>query len=629
MCGIAGRVDWRGMEGDGGVGGIVARLRHRGPDDEGAWTSPGRECTLGHARLSIVDLSAAGHQPMVDPETGNAIAFNGEIYNFQSLRAECERQGDRFRSHSDTEVILALYRRHGRACVHRLRGMFALALWDAGRRELFLARDRVGKKPLHYALTPGGIVFASELDPLARHPSVPTATDPEALELYLQLQYIPTPWTIYRGVRKLPPASWAVLDRSGLRIEPYWDVDYRPKRAIREEEALEGLEEKLREAVRLRMIADVPVGALLSGGVDSSVVVAMMAGMSDEPVRTFSIGFEEEAFDELPFAAMVAGRYHTAHRPEVVRGEVEPLLVEMVRHYGEPYADASAVPSFHVARVARREVKVVMNGDGGDELLGGYPRYWLKPGAIRAGTALGRMASARSLARVVPELSEARGLPARVRRRWVLRAAHPELQSVAMYDAANWGDRRRGPLLGRGGGGSPLLEAWRSGWLERAREHASNPIDRMLWMDNRTYLPDDLLVKMDVAAMHCGLESRSPLLDHEVIEFCAALPVHLKVNRGTGKYLLKKLGERYLPRELLYRRKMGFGIPVGAWLRGPLRPLLRETLLGGGGGMEPLDARVVRATLEEFERGAGEHEARVWSLLLYGLWRRACAGAAG
>jgi asparagine synthase (glutamine-hydrolysing) len=627
MCGIAGRVDWRGMEGDGGVAEAVGRLRHRGPDDEGVWTSADGVCTLGHARLSIIDLSSAGHQPMVDPETGNAIAFNGEIYNFQSLRAECERRGDRFRSHSDTEVILALYRRHGRECVHRLRGMFALALWDARRGELFLARDRVGKKPLHYALTPHGIVFASELDALARHPAVATDLDVDALELYLQLQYIPAPYTIYRGARKLPPAAWAVLDREGLRIEPYWNVDYRPKRAVSEAEALEGLEEKLREAVRLRMIADVPVGALLSGGVDSSLVVALMAGMSGEPVRTFSIGFEEQAFDELPFAAMVAERYRTAHHPEVVRGEVEPLLLQLVRHYGEPYADASAVPSFHVSRVARRHVKVVMNGDGGDELLGGYPRYWLRAGAIRAGSMLRRVASARALARVVPELGEARGL-ARVRRRWMLRAAHPELQSLLMYEATGWGDRSRAALLGRRGGASPLLEAWRTGWLERARGHASNPIDRMLWIDNRTYLSDDLMVKMDVATMHCGLEARSPLLDHEVIEYCAGLPVQLKVKQGTGKYLLKRLGERYLPRELLYRRKVGFGIPVADWLRGPLRPLLHDTLLGGGGAMDPLDPRVVRETVEAFDRGDVHHESRLWSLLMFGLWRRVCAGAA-
>ncbi|HYJ77973.1 MAG TPA: asparagine synthase (glutamine-hydrolyzing) [Longimicrobiaceae bacterium] len=625
MCGIAGGVDWRGMQGDGGVGGVLAGLRHRGPDDGGVWTSPDRLCTLGHARLAILDLSPAGHQPMLDPHTGNAIVFNGEIYNHAERRAECERDGWAFRSRSDTEVILALYRRHGRACVHRLRGMFAFALWDAGRRELFLARDRVGKKPLHYALTPHGLLFASEIDPLARHPAVSGERDPEALELYLQLQYIPAPWSIYRGIRKLPPASTAVLGPGGLQVEPYWDVDYRPKQPLREAEALEGLEEKLREAVRLRMIADVPVGALLSGGVDSSLVVAMMAGQSAAPVRTFSVGFAEQAYDELPHARAVAERYRTDHHAEVVRGEVEPLLAELVRHYGEPFADSSAVPSFQVSRMARRHVKVVMNGDGGDELLGGYPRYALRPAAIRVGAALGSVRSAAGLARMAAQLGGHPSLPARARRRWLLRAAHPELQSMVMYEGF-WGDARRGALLP--GGGTGAVEAWRREWLGRARHAGANPVDRMLWIDNHTYLPGDLLVKMDVATMHCGLEARSPLLDHEVIEFCAALPVHLKVGGGTGKYLLKKLAERYLPHELLYRPKQGFAVPLAEWLRGPLRPLLRETLAGGA-WMEPLDAGVVRRTLDEFERGAGSHASRLWALLMYGLWSRGRAHPGG
>jgi asparagine synthase (glutamine-hydrolysing) len=621
MCGIAGRVDWRGMDGDGGVGGIVARLRHRGPDDQGVWTSPDRLCTLGHARLSILDLSPAGHQPMLDPETGNAIAFNGEIYNFQEGRAECERDGYRFRSHSDTEVILALYRKHGRACVHRLRGMFAFALWDAGRRELFVARDRVGKKPLNYALTPEGIVFASEIDPLVRHPRVDAALDHDALELYLQLQYVPAPWTIYRSIRKLPPASYAVFDRSGLKVEGYWDVDYRPKVSISQADAVDGLEEELREAVRLRMIADVPVGALLSGGVDSSLVVAMMAGMSAEPVRTFSIGFEEQAFNELPYAQRVADRYRTVHFPEVVRGDVEPLLADLVRHYGEPYADSSAVPSFHVSRVARRHVKVAMNGDGGDELLGGYGRYTLTPSAIRAGRLFGGITSGASLARAAGGLLDARSVPARLHRRWLLRAAHPELQSIVMY-ADFWNDRPRARLL-PGSGSTGVLEEWRREWLGRARHAASNPVDRMLWIDNRTYLPGDLLVKMDIASMHCGLETRSPLLDHRVIEFCASLPVHLKVARGQGKALLKKLGERYLDDELLYRRKMGFGIPMRDWLAGPLRPVV-EDLLGDDDTLAPLDPAVARQTAREFYEQGVEHTSRMWALLMFGLWKRVC-----
>ncbi len=279
---------------------MVQAIRHRGPDHSAVWVSPGRQCVLGHARLSIVDLTPHGHQPMLDPETGNCIV--GEIYNFQMLRKECQDLGDTFRSKSDTEVILALYRRHGVACLKKLRGMFAFAIWDERNQCLFLARDRTGKKPLNYALVSGGIVFCSEIDPLARHPNVSQEMDMEALELYLQLQYIPAPWTIYKSIRKLPPAHYALFDEHGLYLERYWDVDYTRKVRISEQDALDGLEEKLTEAVRLRMIADVPLGALLSGGVDSSVVVALMAKLSGEPVHTYSIGFREKAYNELPYA---------------------------------------------------------------------------------------------------------------------------------------------------------------------------------------------------------------------------------------------------------------------------------------------------------------------------------------
>lgn len=318
---------------------------------------------------------------MLDPITGNAIVFNGEIYNFQSLRKNCESSGDVFKSHSDTEVILALYRRHGIDCLKFLRGMFALAIWDEQLQQLFLARDRVGKKPLNYAVTKTGLAFCSELHPLSRHPGVDNGMDLEALELYLQCQFIPAPWTIYCGIRKLPPAHSAVYDHNGLKIEKYWEIDYRNKIRISEADALDALEEKLTEAVRLRMIADVPLGALLSGGVDSSVVVALMAKLSNEPVRTFSIGFEAEAFNELPWAQQAAERCGTRHHPEIVKGDVEHLLPTLARHYGEPYADPSAVPSFFVSAVARRHVTVALNGDGGDELLGGYPRYWLPASA--------------------------------------------------------------------------------------------------------------------------------------------------------------------------------------------------------------------------------------------------------
>lgn len=596
----------------------MSGVGHRGPDDRGFWASPGGACALGHARLSIVDLSPAGHQPMVDPLTGNAVSFNGEIYNFQALREECQSAGDVFVSSSDTEVILALYRRHGIECLGYLRGMFALAIWDERRRQLFLARDRAGKKPLNYAVTGSGILFCSELDPLSRMEEIDTSIDLEGLELFLQCQFIPAPWTIYKGIRKLPPAHYAVFDREGSRIERYWEIDYRAKRQISERDALDELEEKLTEAVRLRMIADVPLGALLSGGVDSSVVVALMAKLADEPVRTFSIGFAEEAFNELPWAQQAAARCATAHHPEIVSGDVEHILPSLARHYGEPFADPSAVPSFFVSEVARRHVTVALNGDGGDELLGGYPRYSLPAAALWTSRIFGGWTTPGNLASIGSSLITARSIPKKVARRILMQYTNPELRSTTMFSAF-WNDRERRELLPQGP--AELLPEWRREALENAYAHADNPVDRMLWLDNTVYLPGDLLVKMDIASMHCGLETRSPLLDHKVIEYCAALPVHLKVQKRVGKYLLKKLAERYFPMDFVHRPKMGFGIPLADWLRGPLREVLHATL-GDRVLMEPLAFETVQRTLSQFDAGDDSLETRLWALLTFGQWRR-------
>lgn len=616
MCGIAGELDWMTQPEPKSVDAMVTGISHRGPDDRGIWSSPNGACVFGHARLSIVDLSAAGHQPMVDSCTGNAIVFNGEIYNFQALRKKCESRGDRFRSHTDTEVILAVYRRYGIDCLRLLRGMFAFAIWDEQLQQLFLARDRVGKKPLNYAVTETGLVFCSELHALSRHRAINNAMDPEALELYLECQFIPAPWTIYRGIRKLPPAHYAIYDRCGLKIEKYWDIDYRDKMCISEADALDALEEKLTDAVRLRMIADVPLGALLSGGVDSSIIVALMAKLSNEPVRTFSIGFEQEAFNELPWAREAAESCGTSHYPEIVTGDVQHLLPKLARHYGEPYADTSAVPSFLVSAIARRHVTVALNGDGGDELLGGYQRYWLPDSALRSSALLGRWLPPARLADLALRLQNAKNLHERVARKLLLQFSNPELRSLIF--TGFWHGEARRELLGTEG--SVTLQNWRLGWLEGAFSHAGNPIDRMLWLDNRTYLAGDLLVKMDIASMHCGLETRSPLLDHEVIEFCARLPVMHKVRNAVGKYLLKKLAERYFRSDFVHRPKMGFGIPLASWLRGPLQQMLRETLLDKR-LMAPLSTAVIGRTLREFESGRDGHESRLWALLMFGCWR--------
>lgn len=623
MCGIAGEVSLARPVSERSVRDMVAGIRHRGPDDAGIWQDAEGQVALGHARLSVIDLSPLGHQPMLDPQTGNMLVFNGEIYNFLELRQACEAAGDCFKSKSDTEVILALYRRYGDDCVRHLRGMFAFALWDARERRLLLARDRVGKKPLNYALTEKGLVFCSEIHPLACHPAVSTESDMEALALYLQLQAVPAPWTIYRQIRKLPPAHIAVFDASGFRISRYWNVDYRPKQKLSDGEALEAFEAKLTEAIRLRMISDVPLGALLSGGVDSSVVVALMARLSGDPVRTFSIGFGEESFNELPFAAQAAEICGTLHHPEIVAGDVEALLPQIARHYGEPFADSSAVPSFHVSRVARQHVTVVLNGDGGDELLGGYQRYAVSDFAIRNGERFGHLLGARGLVGLIPIWENARTVPGRAFRRVIRETLSPEIGGLLMF-TGYWNDQMRKSIMG-GDGRTDLVQAWRLRWLREAFEQAGNPIERMLWLDNRTYLPDDLLVKMDIAAMHCGLEARSPLLDHELIEFCASLPVSMKVRGRTTKYLLKRLAEKYFPRDFVHRPKMGFGIPVAQWLRGPLKRHAEHVLFDPG-LMEPLDNTEIRASWARLNAATGaasDAEAgRVWNLLMYGEWRR-------
>jgi asparagine synthase (glutamine-hydrolysing) len=622
MCGLAGEVSYARAVSITAAECMAQGIAHRGPDDHGLWSSADERCVLAHRRLSIIDLSPLGHQPMLDPLTGNALVFNGEIYNYRELRRACEAAGDIFRSESDTEVILSLYRRHGVRCLEHLRGMFAIALWDARDARLFLARDRVGKKPLNYALTKGGIVFCSELHPLSRHPLVAREQDMEALEFYLQLQAIPAPWTIYRQIRKLPPAHFAVFDHDGLRIERYWNVDYRSKLALTENDALDAFEEKLTEAVRLRMIADVPLGALLSGGVDSSVVVALMSKLAGMPVRTFSIGFREQAFNELPYAQQAAQICGTAHHPEIVAGDVQHLLPQIARHYGEPYADSSAVPSFHVCRVARKHVTVVLNGDGGDELLGGYGRYAVPDHSIRLGSLVSRWMGPERLVGLMPFWANARSFPARALRRLARDFMSPEMGGLLMF-MGYWNDDLRRQLLARSAD-SGLLQGWRLQWLRQAFAHGNNPIDRMLWLDNRTYLPDDLLVKMDIAAMHCSLEARSPLLDHEVIEFCARLPVAMKVRRRTGKFLLKRLAERYFPRDFVHRPKMGFGIPVAQWLRGELRTHVEELILDPS-LMQPLHAPTIRASWQRLlaaDGTAADAEAgRIWALVMYGQWR--------
>jgi len=620
MCGIAGVVDFRGLRNNGGVEYIIDSQTHRGPDHYGKWRSSEGFCALGFNRLSIIDLSPAGHQPMQDPDTGNMIIFNGEIYNFLELRERLHSQGEQFHSRTDTEVILKLYRKHGVDCLHFLRGMFAFALWDAKAQRLFVARDRLGEKPICYSLVDGMLIFASEIHSLMQHPQVDRELDTEALELFLDLQYIPAPWSIYKAVRKLLPGHFAIFGQDGFKQEQYWELDYTSKSGITTEvEALEALDEKLRQAVQMRLIADVPLGSTLSGGVDSSVVVAMMAQLSDQPVKTYNIAFSEAAFDESHYARAVSERYGTDHTVFQVESDIEEMLPKLVRHYGEPYGDKGAVPAFYVSESARQHVTVAMNGDGGDELLGGYPRYYIPDWYAGLLGKWRRWGDLEAQLKFLDIFQASNSLGGRVARRFWMRYVFPEAQSLGPLSTVYWAAGWRRDLLGDLNTG--VVNRWRAAKLRAAMQKADHPIDRMLWLDSTTYLHDDGLVKMDIASMHCSLEARTPLVDHELVEFAAGLPANIKLKGGMSKYLLKKLAERYLPEHIIYRKKQGFSIPVDEWLRGPLQPYVHDIVLNAD-LMEPLSMTAIDKVYDEFKLGIKSHGYRIWLLLIFGLWRQ-------
>lgn len=631
MCGIAGILELTGARPDP----LILRrmcdlLVHRGPDDEGIHQEG--PVAFGQRRLSIVDLDH-GHQPLGNEDGTVWATFNGEIYNFRSLRKTLEAQGHRFRTDSDTEVIVHAYEEYGVECVRHFRGMFAFALWDMSEQALLLARDPLGKKPLFYTEADGELVFASELQGLLQHPGVRRETDPFAIHEYLTYGYIPAPRTIFRDVRKLPPAHRLYVRlgsdgsvRSGLEPERYWDLAYTPKLRVGEEEAAEGLIEVLREAVHLRMLADVPVGALLSGGVDSSLVVALMSELSDQPIKTFSVGFDETAFNELPYARAVAERYGTEHHEFIVRPDALEVLPTLVRHYGEPYADSSAVPTYYVAKTTREHVKVALNGDGGDECMAGYERY-LGSAVAERYTRLPlplRKGVIEPLAALIPDR-----LPRRNRlrqgKRFLEVAAQPFSQRYARwmtYFTPAQKEELYAPgfqerLGGRDG------RAWLLEILDETGRQGLSSVDRLLSTDVRSYLPYDLLVKMDIATMANSLEARAPFLDQKVMEYCARLPEELKLRGGTLKYLLKKVARKYVPAENLDRRKMGFGVPVGDWLKGELRPLLEDVLLSSRamerGYFRP---EAVRQLVRAHVSGRQDHAYQLWALLWLELWHR-------
>ncbi|MDX1251045.1 MAG: amidotransferase 1, exosortase A system-associated [Gammaproteobacteria bacterium] len=630
MCGIAGIFDTRGSRPIDDA--LLARMNqaqfHRGPDEGGQHTEPG--VGLAHRRLSIIDLSS-GHQPLFNEDGSVVIVFNGEIYNFQPLAQELAALGHTFRTHSDTEVIVHAWEQWGEDCVRRLRGMFAFAIWDRGRQTLFLARDRLGIKPLYYApLADGRVVFGSELKALLVHPDLPRQTDARAVEDYFAYGYVPEPKTILRHAFKLPPGYTLTLRRGEPMPQPrqYWDVPFKSVGDLSENEVGAELIERLREAVSSHMISEVPLGAFLSGGVDSSAVVAMMAGLSKEPVNTCSISFGDPQFDEARHAQEVAERYHTRHYVERVDADDYDLIDRLAALYDEPYADSSALPTYRVCELARKRVTVALSGDGGDENFAGYRRYrWhtyedrlrsLLPDIVRK-PLFGTMG------RVYPKADWA---PKVLRAKTTFEALARDSVEGYFHGVSVMSDAMRARLFSAG------LRRELQGYqaIEVMRDHArhapDHPLSKVQYLDMKTYLVGDILTKVDRASMAHALEVRVPLLDHELVEWVSGLPPEMKLKGREGKHIFKKALEPHLSDNILYRPKMGFSVPLASWFRGPLRERVRDAVLGPALADSGIfDQAFLRQLVDQHQSGVRDHSAALWSLLMFEAFARQVSGS--
>ncbi|QDU50419.1 asparagine synthase (glutamine-hydrolyzing) [Gimesia panareensis] len=652
MCGITG-TSWTTREKN--ISPLVLRsmtsvLSHRGPDDAGGYHSdltrksflfddeshltdftPSSEtgAALGHRRLSIIDLGT-GHQPLCNEDGTIWIAFNGEIYNYQELRNELVQQGHQFKTESDTEVIVHLYEEQGPACVERLRGMFAFGIWDEHRQRLLLARDRIGQKPLFYREEPGRLSFASELKSLLQLPNASREVDPHAIDLFLAYQYVPHPWSILKGYHKLPPAHRAIYEQGHLTVERYWTPPYQDPQSRTDlqfkspQEWSQALRHTLTESVRIRMRSDVPLGAFLSGGIDSTIIAGLMQSMSERPVHTFSIGFPVKQFDERSYAREAAKMLGTEHHEYVVEPEALEMLPRLAWHYDEPFADSSAIPTMYLSQVTRQEVTVSLSGDGGDELFAGYDRYravalsqWFDrlPGFIKK-------TMTASIWQKLPASVEQKSFRRRVKRFLAGLAIPPErryLKWVGIFDT----ERR--------------LEMYTPDFREQLQSFDADQflldayqlcpdrdfVTRTTATDVLTYLPCDILTKVDIASMAHSLECRSPFLDHHVAELAAVMPLDLKMHKGRGKQILVDTFADLLPESIQTRKKMGFGVPLNHWFRNELKPLLHDVLLD----QRAIDRQIfnraaVEQLISEHQNQQWDHSARLWSLLVLEMWFR-------
>ena len=623
MCGIAGIFNTRNEDIPQIelINRMTDAITHRGPDESGIHLEPG--LALGHRRLSVIDI-ASGQQPLFNADRSAAIVFNGEIYNFMQLRPELEALGYRFTTNSDTEVILHAWQAWGSQCVQRLRGMFAFAVWDQKRRHLFLARDRLGIKPLYYALLPNGhFVFGSELKALLPHPALPRERDPMAIEDYFAYGYIPEPRTIFSGVRKLPPGHTLLIEKGQTllpRTNQYWDIPFTDSGLATQDSAQSELIGRLREAIDIRLVAEVPLGAFLSGGVDSSAIVALMAGLVDQPIKTCSIGFDVPEFDETAYALAVAERYHTDHRTDTVKADDFALVDRLGWLFDEPFADSSAMPTYRVCEAARKRVTVALSGDGGDENLAGYRRYRMHMAEeqLRSRLPLGlRKAIFGPLGAIYPKADWA---PRFLRAKTTFQSLARDSVGAWFHSVSRMSDEQRHTLF------SPALRSELGGYnaVEVLRGHAAraptdHPLSLVQYLDLKTFLVS-ILHKVDRASMAHALEVRVPLLDHQLVEWMSGLRPEWKLAGGDGKHLFKQALKPYLPDDVMYRPKQGFSIPLAQWFRGPLREKYQREVLGESIADSGLfNNNYLSQLLQQHDSGLRDNSVVMWELLMFAL----------
>ncbi|NVD96947.1 XrtA/PEP-CTERM system amidotransferase [Massilia sp. BJB1822] len=626
MCGIVGILDTRGKReiDQDQLRRMNDTQHHRGPDEGDIYVEPG--VGFGHRRLSVIDISL-GQQPLGNEDGSVMVCYNGEIYNYRELTAELKALGHTFKTKSDTEVIVHAWEEWGEQCVEHFRGMFAFGLWDRNKQVMFLARDRMGVKPMYYAMLPDGFfVFSSELKALRSLNGLPREIDPQAVEDYFAYGYVPEPKTIYKGALKLSP-GFRLLQKVGAPLgEPqqFWDVPFKRHAGMTLGDAEGELVERLREAVKIRLVAEVPLGAFLSGGVDSSAVVAMMAGLSDGPVNTCSIAFKDKAFDESAYAAQVAQQYGTDHHVETVDTDDYGLLDTLADLYDEPYADSSAIPTYRVCELARKRVTVALSGDGGDENLAGYRRYRyaMAENRVRGRIPIGlRKPLFGTLGRLYPKADWA---PRVFRAKTTFEALSRDLVEGYFHGVSIMSDQMRQQLF------TPKFRADLQGYkaIDVMRAHADqaptdDPLSLIQYLDMKTYLPGDILTKVDRASMAHALEVRVPLLDHKLVEWISGLPPEMKLNGSEGKYVFKKSMENYLPNDILYRRKQGFAVPLAAWFRGPLRERVRSSLLGPNLAATGIfNQAYLNEMVEQHQSGRRDYSAPIWTLLMFEAFLR-------